>query len=35
MLLDGKSEEKVKKYNSLSDEQIEKIKEYFKSQGAH
>jgi hypothetical protein len=35
MLVDGESEEKVKKYTGLSDEQIEKIKEYIKSMGTH
>ena len=35
MLKDGESEEKVKKYTGLSDEQIEKVKEYLKTQGTH
>jgi hypothetical protein len=35
MLLGGESEEKVKKYTGLSDEQIQKIKEYIKTQGTH
>jgi hypothetical protein len=35
MLLHGEKEENVKKYTGLSDEQIEKIKEYIKSQGTH
>ncbi|KOA20099.1 hypothetical protein CLHOM_14690 [Clostridium homopropionicum DSM 5847] len=35
MLIDGKSEEKIKKYTGVTDKDIEKIKKIIEAQGEH
>jgi len=35
MLIDGESEEKIKKYTGVTDKDIEKIKKIIEAQGEH